>query len=264
MGKNRLKIALAYNTSFGDYSDQTADKDILFSAEAVKMALLNLGHEVIETPINSSKDIINTNWKEFDKVFNLVESIDGLSSKEMLFPAFLDLINVKYTGSPSNAIANTCNKILTKQILIANNIGTPNYLTINLDLDISLFKLRDLNFPIIIKPANEDASLGITKDSVIYQKDIFHILKQVRYIHSEFNQPALIEEFIQGREFNVSLLELNGELTVLPVAELIFKKTKACIPNICSYDGKWKEGSDEYQLSMPSFEFDLSVKALLL
>jgi len=259
------KVALAFNVTFGNYEgnyeDGTADEDVVFAANAIFDVLEKLGHKVEKVEIASFNDVIKTDWKKFDIVFNLVESLDGLSSKEMCFPAYLDMIGVRYTGSGAFSLINCLNKATTKSLLISEGIGTPRYAVAKYGKKVDLDIVKKLNFPIIIKPVAEDASLGIHIDSVIYERDLEKITKKVAYLHNTFRHDALIEEFINGREFNVSMLEdEKGNVQVLPIAELCYKEMPDHLPKICSYNGKWMENSPDYHGSTPIFNFKISKK----
>ena len=260
-----MKVALAFNVTFGDYAgnyeDRTADEDVVGCANSIFDVLVKLGHKVEKVEIASFRDVIKTDWKKFDIVFNLVESLDGLSCKEMCFPAYLDMIGVRYTGSGPFSLINCLNKATTKSLLISENIGTPRYVVAKYGTIFDLDIVKKLNFPIIIKPVAEDASLGIHIDSVIYERDFEKIKTKVAYLHNTFKHDALIEEFINGREFNVSMMEdEKGNIKVLPIAELCYKEMPEHLPNICSYNGKWMENSPDYHGSTPIFDFKISKK----
>jgi len=101
----------------------------------------------------------------------------------------------------------------------------------------------------IVKPLHEDGSLGISKESVVFDDD--GLSRQIQYIIEKYRQPALVEEFIDGRELNVGLIEPNGKVEVLPASEIDYSEFPAEIPRICGYEAKWVTESFEYQRSKP-------------
>jgi D-alanine-D-alanine ligase len=100
-----------------------------------------------------------------------------------------------------------------------------------------------------VKPLHEDGSLGISKESVVYEEPALR--KRVEYIVRTYHQPALVEEFIDGRELNVSLFERNGEVEILPISEIDYSEFPIDVPRICGYEAKWVPESLEYQKSKP-------------
>jgi D-alanine-D-alanine ligase len=180
-----------------------------------------------------------------DVVFNLCESVYGNSCWEMNIPALLELFQIPYTGSPPLTLGLCQDKGRVKDILISQGIQTPRYQI----LDRSSAPIQVSLFPMIVKPLHEDGSLGISKESVVFDERA--LKKQIRYILDRYDQPALVEEFIDGRELNVSLLETNGKTNVLPISEIDYSEFPEGIPKICGYEAKWMPESLEYQRSKP-------------
>jgi D-alanine-D-alanine ligase len=104
-------------------------------------------------------------------------------------------------------------------------------------------------FPTIVKPLHEDGSLGISRESVVY--DHKALIKQIRYVIDQYQQPALVEEFVEGRELNVGLMETDGKVGVLPISEIDYSEFPVGVPRICGYEAKWVTESPEYQKSKP-------------
>jgi D-alanine-D-alanine ligase len=104
-------------------------------------------------------------------------------------------------------------------------------------------------FPIIVKPLHEDGSLGISKESVVFDDEM--LARQIQYVIEKYHQFALVEEFIEGRELNVGLLETNGKVGVLPISEIDYSEFPEGVPKICGYEAKWIPESLEYQKSKP-------------
>jgi D-alanine-D-alanine ligase len=131
-------------------------------------------------------------------------------------------------------------KGLTKQLLLANNIPTPKYKLLS---EPYLSKKHALHYPLIIKPAREDASSGVDKDSVVYNYE--ELKKRIDESFEYYNPPILVEEFIEGRELHVSILG-NEPPEVLPIIEIDFSELPSDYPNIISYDAKWNPLEESY------------------
>lgn len=182
-------------------------------------------------------------------VFNLVE---GIGDDPRLSPAMascFDLAGFPYTGSPFEALIATTDKFLTKAVLSAHGIPTPAW-----QKYCGEGEPIHLTGPLIAKPAWEDASVGIDDESVFFSPE-----SVLREVHERFvshqRQPFIIEEFIDGREFNVSLLEHpDGRVEVLPLAEMSFREWPPGKPRILNYRAKWVETSFEYTHTRRQFD----------
>jgi D-alanine-D-alanine ligase len=168
-----------------------------------------------------------------DVVFNLVEFFNGEALQEDRVAALYDLLRVPYTGSPPMTLAVCQRKGLAKRILRAFQVRTPRY---KLAKERPLPKLTGLRYPLIVKPAWEDASIGVDNLSVV--NDRAQLESRVERILDRHNQPALIEEYIEGRELGVSVIG-NENPRVLPVEELDFSGLPPGQPRIISYESKW-------------------------
>jgi D-alanine-D-alanine ligase len=163
----------------------------------------------------------------------------------MNIPALLDLIRTPYTGSSPLTLGLCQDKGKVKDILQSQDILTPRYRIFERAGDAA----KENRFPIIVKPLHEDGSLGITRESVVFDDEA--LIKQIRYVIDQYQQPALVEEFVEGRELNVGLMETNGTVGVLPVSEIDYSELPEGIPRICGYEAKWVTESPEYQKSKP-------------
>jgi D-alanine-D-alanine ligase len=246
-----VKVALLYNLSErlqkGEVKDSLAEDAIVEEIGAVEEGIQSLGHQCYVMAI---RDEILTliHWlKEIepDVVFNLCESVYGNSCLEMNIPALLDLFRIPYTGSSPLTLGLCLDKGKVKDILTSQGILTPRYKI----FDREVSEIKGNVFPIIVKPIHEDGSLGISSESVVFDDETLN--KQIQYVIEKYEQPALIEEFIDGRELNVGLLETNGKAEVLPISEIDYSGFPEGIPRICGYDAKWVTGSPEYQKSKP-------------
>lgn len=220
---------------------------------AVKKALENLGYNI---------EVIKVNFEVFDRLKKLRNRIslvfntcdEGFLCESRLephIPALLDMFGIKYTGSDFITLAMCLDKGLTKKILIANNIPTAPFI-----YPYYPGQPCNLNYPLIVKPAREDGSIGIKEDSVVYNEE--QLAKKSSEIVEFYEQSALVEEFIDGGEFNVAILG-NEKLESLPVAEIKFNLPDG-YPKICSYDAKWDESSEMYNGTPPECPAKISKK----
>jgi D-alanine-D-alanine ligase len=174
-----------------------------------------------------------------DVVFNLCEAFGEVSAGEFGVAALLDLLRIPYTGSGALALAIALNKPLAKALFVARGIPTPGFTV----CESMPAKMPTLKFPWMLKLAGEDASLGITTDNVVF--DNASAIRRLQQLFDEFRAPVLVEEFVDGREFTVPLLDGRPLL----VEEIEFDVE----PRIVSFRGKWDEGSAEYAGTRPVF-----------
>lgn len=208
-GKKKKKIDLNFEPVF----DLTAS-DPISEYETIASALRKYDYHVYTLNI---KDDINIFIKDYEKnkpdvVFNFVELYKDKPRLEMNFTGLLELMNVTYTGAPPLALGTCQNKTLTKRILSTIGIRTPRFKKIK-TMD-KTFRLG-LQYPLIVKPAWEDASVGIDNDSIVQNVD--ELKKRVEYVFNSFKQPALVEEYILGRELNVAVFGDKNPV-VLPIS----------------------------------------------
>lgn len=179
-----------------------------------------------------------------DTIFNLTESVDGNAQMESHIAAMFDILEVSYTGNSSLALGNCLFKQQAKRILIGSGITTPNYEVIKYHSN-NYTVSTDLKFPLIVKLLREDASIGISELSIVNSKK--ELMNRVKYLLSNFKQDLLLEEYIEGRELNVSILDNK----VLPISEIDFKGLPKELPKIITYEAKWSPESDYYKFTNP-------------
>lgn len=183
-------------------------------------------------------------------VFNLCESIGSDNRFEPLLPLLLELEGVAYTGSGPFALGLALHKHKAKEVLRGCGVATPRSLSVFAPGALADPAQVDLRFPVIVKPTREDASVGVTAESVVSEPGA--LAARVDSTVTRYRQPALVEEFITGRELNVSVLaDSAGQPRVLPLFEIDFSDMPAGCPHIVSFDGKWVESSAEYAGSRP-------------
>jgi D-alanine-D-alanine ligase len=251
MEEPQLKVVILYNLferlQKGEEKDILAEDAIVEEIGAVEEAVRSLGHQCF---VMAVRDEIHSviHWLQEicpDVAFNLCESVYGNTCWEMNVPALLDLFRIPYTGSPPLTLGLCQDKGKVKDILLSRGIPTPRYKI----FDRGVHSIKGNLFPMIVKPLHEDGSLGISKESVVFNNEA--LTRQIQYVIEKYHQPALVEEFIQGRELNVGLMETNGKVGVLPISEIDYSEFPEGIPKICGYEAKWVPESTEYQKSKP-------------
>lgn len=178
-----------------------------------------------------------------DALVNLCEGYYGRPQWESNVAGIFELMGLTFTGNAAKTLAFCQDKFKAKAVLRA--AGLP---TAPAQLMLTGEEPLELRFPLIVKPNAEDASLGIYPDSVVRDEEALR--KQVRRCLDNYKQPVLVEAFIDGREFNVSVME-NGAVTPLPVSEIDFSAMPKDTPRILGYEAKWFEDNPLYQKTPP-------------
>jgi D-alanine-D-alanine ligase len=179
-------------------------------------------------------------------IFNLAEGFRSAASREMNVAALFELLDIPYTGNSAKTLAAAQDKILTKRLLVSAGIPTPRW---------AVFEggefpgVEELSRPLIVKPACEDASLGIEAEGVF--SELSGMREAAHKLFETYRQPVLIEEFIDGREIGAALLENEGKAAVLPLSEILFDALPEGSPGIISYEAKWHEDSVWYRGTPP-------------
>ncbi|MFA5063320.1 MAG: ATP-grasp domain-containing protein [Candidatus Omnitrophota bacterium] len=243
-----MKIALTYNLKKKDTTkpaDYFSECDSEETINAITGAIRRKGHNVEAIDVEYPKLFSYFRKNSVDMVFNIAEGKSG-KFRESEVPAILDYLKIPYTGSDTFSLALALNKALTKKILKAENIPTPNFQVFIKGTE----ELNpDLRFPLIVKPNCEGSAKGISKLNVVNNtEDLF---KRVKDILSVYKQEALVEEFIEGKELTVGILE-NGKTRVLPILEIDFSDCKNSGEYFYSWKMKEYQGNKELGL-VPTF-----------
>ncbi|MFA5345026.1 MAG: ATP-grasp domain-containing protein [Candidatus Omnitrophota bacterium] len=243
-----MKIALTYNLKKKDTTkpaDYFSECDSEETINAITGAIRRKGHNVEAIDVEYPKLFSYFRKNSVDMVFNIAEGKSG-KFRESEVPAILDYLKIPYTGSDTFSLALALNKALTKKILKAENIPTPNFQVFIKGTE----ELNpDLRFPLIVKPNCEGSAKGISKLNVVNNtQDLF---KRVKDILSVYKQEALVEEFIEGKELTVGILE-NGKTRVLPILEIDFSDCKNSGEYFYSWKMKEYQGNKELGL-VPTF-----------
>ncbi len=239
-----MKVLVVYNIvdllDKGHPDDILAEQESQLVEEAVERSLRSFGHEVVAVPI---RDQLWEPLRQFDPnewlIFNLCESIRDKTYLEPYVISVYEYLHFRYTGSSRLTLGTCLNKARTKEILKAHGIPTAPFQVLG-----PTSVRRQLDFPLFVKPIAEDASLGITMNSVVETER--ELRQQVKFIWDTYRQPALVESFISGREFNVTLLG-NDNPRVMPLSEINFSHIRDPKQRIVTFKGKWVEDSDDFK-----------------
>lgn len=246
------KIIILHNQIQNNTQDEI---DVLDQRDLVKEACQKLGHEVICMTVGDDiqEDIKNVQAQNPHIVFNLVESSWGKGELLYFAPAILNSLKIAYTGVPLDALFVSTNKVLAKKIMRLYNLPTADFFAID-----EINKL-DTTRTYIVKPIWEEASVGIDTDSVFELNETEKLRKLAQLSSSHY----FVEEYIDGREFNVSIIADKNGLEVLPPAEMIFSSFFDNKPKVIGYKAKWDENSDEFKQTNRAFgtlENNISLK----
>ncbi|HRE40226.1 MAG TPA: ATP-grasp domain-containing protein [Ignavibacteria bacterium] len=225
---------------------------VLDEMKAVQRALEPSGFEtkIVPVALDVYKLIDELKNDPPDLIFNLCESLDGDPTQEMNIAALFEILKFPYTGSRAVTLGLALNKPRVKEILNYYNIPTSAHIVCNDSGKLFLNgygKLKD-KYPLIVKPSREDASIGIDNKSVVYNDAELKL--RVEHILDEYKQPALIEQYIEGREINVSVVgnvkNDENDLTVFPISEIDFSELPDDYHKIVSYNSKWMYKTVEF------------------
>lgn len=256
-----MKIAVLHGEVAEDACPD--EKDVLVQVDFVTEGLARLGHEPVAVPV--SLDLAETartlSTLSPAIVFNLVESLIGKGGLIHVVPALLEAMKIPYTGAGVEAILLTSNKLLAKKWLASAGLPTPPWFT-------ATDGHRDppISGPWLIKSVWEHASIGLDEDSVIQGADRERLLTEMAARRDALGGACLAEAFIDGREFNLSLLANTSESgpEVLPPAEIRFDAYPPGKVRVVGYRSKWEEGSFEFSHTPRSFTFSEADAPLLL
>ena len=180
-------------------------------------------------------------------VFNWCEELPGMPHSDAQVAEILESQGFTYTGPTPETLRRSWDKAHMKQLLDNQGLPTPRWRIYD-SADPGSWRC----FPAMVKPSQEHCSLGVTTDAVVRNADELNV--RIAHILSAFRQPALVEDFIDGREFHVSLWG-NGEVRMLPVAEMDFSRFDHVQDRLCTYESKFHPGSRHYediQLLLPA------------
>ncbi|MCU7512467.1 MAG: ATP-grasp domain-containing protein [Ignavibacteria bacterium] len=278
-----MKVAVVYNISHADLAhyEKMATPSVEINFEpyfdiehsspldgyhSITRALCEAGFDAYSLNIFDDYNTFLSDYRQNrpDVIFNMVEYYNDKPTLEMNFACLLQMMDIPYTGAPPMALATCQRKILAKSILSSMGINTPKFRVVSCREEARGLGLR---YPLIVKPSQEDASLGIEDESVVGNEG--QLLERVQYVLERFNQKVLIEEYIDGRELNVAVMG-DRFPRVLPISEIDFSNMPPHLNNIVSYQAKWDPYHEAYHMARaicPSLlpaEVELNAKELAL
>lgn len=256
--KKDVKVLVCYNepyTLYHNYSgrsdleihppDDLSESEFVRGIELIKQSLAESFSQVNFLPLNEIQAFIQ-DIKKYnpDVIFNFIEAVNGKAEHESYAAGIFELLEVKYTGNAPLCLGNCLHKDRAKRILKAHGVNTPDHQIFFYDkrsIDIAI----SINYPIILKIVNEDASIGISEQSVVHNYDEFK--KRLSFLFEAYKKDVLAEEYIEGREFNSAVLDGDP----LPISEIDFTGLPGHLPGIVTYEGKWTDDSIYYKHTKP-------------
>jgi len=223
--------------------------------EEIFEALGKLGHEPSYLVVDGTDpSLLAVARCNADLIFNLTESYAGDDTKDMHLAAYLELLDKPYTGADPHGLYLAQDKSLAKKVFAFHKIRTPFFAV---SYKGRLGHAHDIEFPLIVKPASEDGSIGIDASSVV--GSVKELMEKIHYIQAEFDSPALIEEYIEGREIYAAILGEEAP-EPLPLVEMDLSKLPNGTPRIASGEVKWEKDSDVYKRARSRVVEDLDEK----
>jgi D-alanine-D-alanine ligase len=263
MRRPKVKVAVIYNEPEPEMYIKSDDEEIkklefktyfevdkttpMEEFDYIAKKLENVGFSTYTLNIKDNLERMLNNLKKEkpDVIFNFVEIYKENSRLEMNIAGLYELLGIPYTGAPALALANCQNKILAKRLLNSGGIRIPPFYIVSVK---SARYIHNLNYPLLVKPAFEDASVGIENDSIVNNSK--QLRNRIEHVLKQFLQPALVEEFIEGRELNVAVMG-DRRLRVLPISEIDFSSMPDHLHNIVSYQAKWDPHHESYHKTIP-------------
>jgi len=262
MENNRIKVAVLYNESNPDiYLSNSAEPEKLdfvpyFDVhnsnpieeyQILAEKITGLGYDSYALNVKDNLPLLFNNLEQEkpDVIFNFIELFYENPRFEMHICGLFELLNIPYTGASPMGLANCQSKFLTKKILSSLGIKIPaHFMVSGLPFEVP----KSIIYPSIVKPASEDGSVGIENDSVVFNEEALR--KRVEYVFNYYEQPVLVEQYIDGRELNVAVLG-DKEPIVLPVSEIDFSNMPKELHKIVSYQAKWDASNVAYHKTIP-------------
>ncbi len=248
-----LRIAITHGPDDGSPAQGRGKKIRRKSdVEQISEVLRRAGHTTFSVVVDGTPECLTRIARaETDLVFNLVEAFGKDDTKEPHVAAYYDLLGLRYTGSGPRGLSLAMDKALTKKVLAFHRVQTPMFATVfrgRLDW------AHDIDFPVIVKPVREDGSIGIGFKAFV--ASIKELMERIDELHADFDQPVLIEQYIEGREFYVGVIG-NARLEAFPPVELDLSHLPKGTPRIAGTEVKWEEGTRAYRGSRYRIPSDL-------
>lgn len=265
-----MHVAILYNRV--SLNDSACDLDVLKQVVAVEQSLQRLGHTSVRICCHLRIDEVKFALEEAhpDIVFNLVESLGGTDQLMPLATLLLESMRLPFTGASTLAMLKTTQKLEAKRHLLMFGLPTPAWMTNEHTGWQGLRNPDAMPTTAIIKAVAEHSSLGMNDDSVVDLPDSgssklrnHSLAALITRKADEFATPHFAEDYIDGREFNLSVLATGFGPNVLPPAEIEFEGFPAHKPKIVGHNAKWNEHTSEYVNTPRKFDFAHGDQALL-
>jgi D-alanine-D-alanine ligase len=240
--KKKLKVLALFDAIRPTKIDQDLSAEMKtedWKTEAnVLAALGTLGYTTEHLAIFDNLDLLRQKLETFapDVIFNLADQFKNNRGFDQNIASLLEMQGVPFTGCGATGLVLCKHKGTSKKILGYHHIHVPNFVVIPRGQRIA--RLKRPKFPLLVKPVKEEASYGISQASFVTSDEQFR--ERVAFIHEKHDADVIAEEYIEGREFYVSLMG-NQRLTVFPVRELVFREVPPNEPKIATYKAKWDE-----------------------
>jgi len=236
--ENLKKIRIGVIGNYNDLTTNPIDVELNQTARYVARTLKENGYNIVSLNVDDfPKFVRELEGQNIDLILNLAKKINNSAYLGTQLPTFFEAFNIPYVGSDTNASMLAKDKIKFKKLLTYHTIPTPDWdYVYSLDDEVD----EELEFPLIVKPAVFDSSIGITNESVVHNKK--ELKAQIKKMLTEIKSPALIEEYIEGDEYRVSIIgNSESDLQILPLSRTIFTELLGTYEHIFTYDSKWSD-----------------------
>lgn len=244
------RVLILYNEPVLPLShpDAESEQEIFFTVNEVEKVLFAAGFGVSRLSANHdpAKIAATLSKKKPDVVFNLFEGTADQPGTEAVVAGLLEWLQIPFTGSPSQCLCLSRTKHITKTLLQGAGLPTAEFFVVDKGPVLS----SPIPWPVIVKPAAQDASVGLDQGSVV--NDLESLNARVELLIKNYGAPVLVEQFIPGREFNVGVIE-SPALQVLPISEIRFIDKDPGFWPIVTYDAKWAPGTRDYEATPPDY-----------
>jgi len=251
------RVLVLYNEPVlpSGHPDYESEQQVLFTVDIVSKNLSQAGYAVRRLGVGTDPQVLLDGMRDIrpDVIFNLFEGLPDQGATEAFVAGLLEWSGIPFTGSPFATLSLARCKHLCKFLFRGVGLPTPEFMVVE-DLPIPECRLQ---WPLIVKPAQEDASVGLDQGSVV--TDLSALNERVAQLLKIYGPPVLVEEFIAGRELNVSVVKAP-EFRTLPVSEVLFVQDSPDYWPIVTYDAKWRPGSRDYEATPPKYPADVEPK----
>ena len=251
------RVLVLYNEPVlpSGHPDFESEQQVIFTVDVVSKNLVQAGYSVRHLGVSTDPQVLLDGLRDLrpDVIFNLFEGLPDQGTTEAFVAGLLEWSGVPFTGSPFATLSLARCKHLCKFLFQGVGLPTPEFFVVD---EAAVPECR-LQWPVIVKPAQEDASVGLDQGSVVTDQSALN--DRVNFLLKSYGPPVLVEEFIPGRELNVSVIEAP-ELRTLPVSEVLFVPDGPNYWPIVTYDAKWRPGSRDYEATPPKYPANVEPK----